>query len=514
MPEHLRALVVILVVAGIVFTFARRPAADLIPYGDFTRRRNLWFGLTILAFVSFSFWVYAGIAAVVLIAAGRRERHPMGLFYLLLFLIPPASVQIPAFGLANYFFDLDHIRLLSLCVLLPAFFALRKQEDTLPFGRTWPDKLLAASLVLTSLLYLRETTPTDTLRQTLYLFTDVFLPYYVASRALKELSDFKDALFGLLLAAMVLAIIGVCEFSRHWLLYNALTYAMGMHWEMSSYLSRGGSLRASATTGQSIALGYVMSVSIGFFLFLQPYVRSKLQRRLGALLLAAGLFAPMSRGPWIGAAVIIVAYVATGRGAIKRLIMLALAGVLALPMLTIVPGGEKVLDLLPFIGTVETENITYRERLIDNSLLVIQRNPLFGSFDYRSTPEMQSMIQGQGIIDIVNTYLSVALRLGLVGLALFVAFFVTVLLGIRKAMRLFPDKDDEERRLGRALLATLAGIMVTIFTVSSISVIPVVYWSVAGLGVAYVQRVSRLRHTQTARVASTVSTASTSLQPR
>ena len=106
--------------------------------------------------------------------------------------------------------------------------------------------------------------------------------------------------------------------------------------------------------------------------------------------------------------------------------LLAVAAVLALPLLAIVPGGQKVLDLLPFIGTIEVENITYRQRLFDNAMIVIQRNPLLGSFDFRSTPEMQSMIQGQGIIDIVNTYIGMALQVGLIGLTLFVVFFVTV----------------------------------------------------------------------------------------
>jgi hypothetical protein len=41
MPEHFRALAVILVLAGVVFAMARRPAEDLIPYSDFTRRCNL-----------------------------------------------------------------------------------------------------------------------------------------------------------------------------------------------------------------------------------------------------------------------------------------------------------------------------------------------------------------------------------------------------------------------------------------------------------------------------------------
>jgi len=501
MPEHFRALIVILVLAGIVFVMARRPAADLISDRDFTRWRNLWFVLTLLAFVSHSFWVYAAITAVILTFARKGERNPVALFFFPLFLIPPAAVEIPGFGLMNYFFALNHVRLLALCVLLPAFFALRKRADTVPFGRTWPDKLLTAYILLLSLLYLRETTITDTLRQTLYLFIEVFLPYYVASRALKNLDDFKKALFGFVLAVMVLSLIGLFEFARSWLLYSALTSAMGMPWDASSYLTRGGSLRASVTTGQAIALGFVISVGIGFYLYLQQEVRSKMQRTLGALLLAGGLFAPLSRGPWIGAAAMIVVYIATGRKALKRLMLLGAVGVLCLPFLAIVPGGQKVLDLLPFIGTVEVENITYRQRLIDNSVIVIQRNPLLGSFDYRSSPEMQSMIQGQGIIDIVNTYIGIALSTGLIGLTLFLAFFASVLQGIRKGMRTFPDKDNERRRLGRALLATLIGILITIVTVSSITVIPVVYWAVAGVGVAYAQMARIRKRTTTAVMA-------------
>ena len=503
MPEHLRALIVILALACIVFAFARRPAVDLIPSSDFTRRRNLWLALSVLAFISHSFWLYVVVTAIVLTIAQRRERNPLALFFILLFLIPPAPMQIPGFGLINYFFALDHVRLLALVVLLPAFFTLRKRAGTLAFGRTWPDKLLALYLLLSALLHLRETTLTDTLRQTLYLFTDVFLPYYVASRALKQLSEFKDTMLAFALAAMVLALIGVFEYARHWLLYSALTNAMGLHWDMSNYLGRGGSLRASASTGQAIVLGYVISVAIGFYLFLHTGVRSRLQQRLGALLLAVGLFAPLSRGPWVGAAAMITLFIATGRNAAKRLMLLGLAGVLTLPLLSIIPGGNKLIDLLPYIGTIEKGNITYRERLFDNSMIVIQRNPILGSIDYLSTPEMQSMIQGEGIIDIVNTYLIVTLESGLIGLALFAGFFTTIVLGIRKSLRTFQDKDDETPRLGRALLATLLGVLLTIMTVSSISVIPVVYWSLAGLGVAYIQMVRGLRPSHTTNAVAT-----------
>lgn len=487
MPEHLRALIVIVILATAVFSLASRTATQLIPARDFKRRRNLWFTLTLLAFLAHSFWLYAAAATFCLLLTRRQEHAPLALFFLLLFVMPPATMQIPGFGLINYLIEFNHTRLLALAILLPAFFVLRRQPGVTRFGRPWPDRLLLAYLFLVALLHLRGTTLTDTFRQTFYLFIDVFLPYYVASRGLRQLQDFRDTLLAFTLAAMVLALIGLFEYARHWLLYRALLGALDIDWGLMGYLGRGGSLRAAATTGQAIALGYVLAVAIGFYLFLQASTTSHLQRWLGSLLLTAGLFASLSRGPWIGAAVILTSFIASGRQAFKRLFLLALAGLLSLPLLLIIPGGQKLLDLLPFIGSVEKENITYRERLIDNSLIVIERNPWLGSVDYRRTPEMQSMIQGEGIVDVVNTYLGVALETGLVGLTLFTTFFVTILLSLRRAIRRFPPHHEEARTLGRALLATLCGILVIIFTVSSISIIPVVYWSVAGIAVAYVQ---------------------------
>jgi O-antigen ligase len=217
-------------------------------------------------------------------------------------------------------------------------------------------------------------------------------------------------------------------------------------------------------------------------------------------LLAAGLIATLARGPWVGAAVLLVVFIATGRNAMPRLMGLAAAAVLAFSLIAMLPGGERVINMLPFIGSTEKGSIDYRANLLNTSMIVIERNPWFGSVNYLETPEMESLRQGQGIIDIVNTYIQVALQTGFVGLGLFVSFFVLILLGIYRAMRSIRDRNSEERLLGRALVATLLAILVIIFTVSSIAIIPVVYWSVAGLGAAYVEMVrrqkkeTRLRH--------------------
>jgi O-antigen ligase len=88
-----------------------------------------------------------------------------------------------------------------------------------------------------------------------------------------------------------------------------------------------------------------------------------------------------------------------------------------------------------------------------------------------------------------------------VGLGLFVSFFALILLSIYRAMRSIRDINSEEHLLGRILVATLVAILLIIFTVSSVSIIPIVYWSVAGLGVAYAEMVRKQKREASAKPA-------------
>jgi O-antigen ligase len=491
MPEHIRALIVIFVLSSAVFYFASRFARPFTSEEDFTRRRNLWFGITFAAFITQNYWVYFFIAMPLIVYANRREPNPSALYFFILFALPVARVQIPGMGLINFFFELTHPRELALLILLPAFLYLRRQEGTPAFGRTAPDKFFSAYLLLTAILLLRNFNPTENLRQIFYIFIDTFLPYYVISRSLKNLPHFRDALLSMVLAIMVLALIASFEFLKHWLLYPTVSNLPGMSGGMTGYLARDVFLRAIVTSGQSIVLGYLMVVGMGLYLFLQQSIQHSLARKLGMLLLISGSFSAMARGPWVGAAVLFAIFFLTGRYAFRRMMSLALAAAIFFPLISILPGGEKVINVLPFVGNTDQENVDYREKLMENSLIVIQRNPWFGSINYKNTPEMESMRQGEGIIDIVNSYIQVTLDSGLVGLGFYVGFFVTTLLGIYRAMHSIPDRDSEEYLLGRVLLATSLSIMFIIISVSSINYIPIVYWSVAGMGVAYAQMIRK-----------------------
>ena len=489
MPTHLKALVVILVLATVVFAFAKTPACALATTpGDFERRRNLWFGITLLAFLAHNFWVYIIVAAALLLLAVAREPNRLALYFFLLFVVPPFGAEITGLGLVRQFFEINHLRLLSLTVLLPAFLFLRRQPDSERFGRSLPDKLLAGHLILICLLTLTINSFTATLRSgVFYAFIDVFLPYYVASRSLNNLQRFRDALMGFVVAALVLSAIAAVEFAQYWLLYANLDDALGVPWSYG-YLGRGdGVLRATASAGHAITLGYVFAVALGFFLYLRKSVPNTLHWSLGLAFLIVGLIAPVSRGPWLGAAAIFLVFVATGPSAAKGFVKLGALGMVVGPALLASPLGEKIIQYLPFVGTVEESTIDYRQRLVELSIQVIRENPFFGGFDYFYSPAFQELKQGNGFLDIVNSYVGVALASGLVGLSLFSGFFIAVAIGIFKSMRNLADRNDERHVLGRVLFSTLLGILLIIGTTSSIGVVPVIYWSVAGIGVAYVR---------------------------
>jgi O-antigen ligase len=498
MPTHLRALFVILVLASVVFAFARAPVcAAFSNTTDFVRRRNTWLAVTAIAFLAHNFWIYAFAVGGLLYAAATRERNILALYFLLLFAVPDFTNHIPGFGLANYLVQIGYLRLTALVVLFPAFLHLRKQPDTDRFGASTPDKLIGGYIVLQFALMLTAGSATNAIRVGVaYAFLDIFLPYYVASRGLRNIREFRDAMTSFVVAALILSAIGAFEAARHWLLYAGLADALGID-AVTIHSSRGeGNLRALASTLQPIVLGYLIAIAIAFWLYFRKSVPNRTVWSLGLALLGAGLVAPLSRGPWLGAAVMLVFLILTGPAAGKNFAKLTLFGAVALGLALVSPIGEKVIDLAP---DSSDPNVIYRQQLLAVSLDLIWDNPFFGSFDYINTPEMEAMRQGQGIIDIVNTYVAVGLGSGLVGLSLFAGFFLAVIGRLFRTIRNLRNPDDEAYQLGQVLLAVLLGIIVMIGTVSSISFIPVVYWTLAGVGVAYSRMVERQTTVEPAR---------------
>jgi hypothetical protein len=415
MPEHIRALVVILVCSALVFKFAERPLAPLMPPGTYKRRRNLWLAVVCAAFLAHNFWLYMLAASLILLSPLGRDESPLSVYSLLLIAIPALQQPVPGFGLMDHIFEINHVRLLNLLILLPLAIKLAGSTEPKPTHARAPDFALLAFLLLMSAMNARVDSVTGMLRFTFYLAVDIWLPYFVASRVLRDVKSFQDVAASFILGVAALCPIAVFEMLRGWLLYEGLRVSLDLPAPpMLVYLTRGegGLLRANATVGNAIVLGYVMMVSIGLFLFLYQ----KMSKLTGVALMAtlfAGIVAALSRGPWVGAAVTVLVAISLGPAGGKRLAQLIGLGAIAFGVLLMTPYGKSIVDHLPFIGTVDEGNVVYRQRLFELSIQVLWQNPVFGASDYILSPLLEEMRTGLGIIDIVNSYLQVALAYGI-----------------------------------------------------------------------------------------------------
>lgn len=496
MSETVRALIVIFALTLPMFWLAKKHVCQMaIDEPDFDRRRNLWLGCTAFAFLAHDFWLFMFLSGALAIFIGMRDSNRLSLYLLTLFVVPPFSADISGFGILNYLMKLDYPKLMSLVLLLPSYLTLRREPGVAPFGKTLADKCMLGFLVLPLILQGAVDTLTNTFRQGVYQFIDIFLPYYVASRGVRNLQAFRDVVMSLVIGIMLMAPMGLFEYLRKWLLYQGLAPALGIQWAMGVYLARGSDLRAMVSSGHALSLGYLMVVALGLYAYARQFIRSPKFVTLGLIVLLAGLWSPISRGPWLGALVVLAVIYATGPSPFGRTLkLLAWCTPLVVAVLAS-PAGEKIMAIMPFVSGPAVDpiadfNAKYRERLLDASIEVIKLNPFFGSFTYLELPLMQPLKTGEGIIDIVNSYMGVALSYGLVGLALFLGMFFCALRAVWVGYKA-SSPGDEFHFLGRSLLATLIGVMVTIVGVSTINTIGMINVVMIGLCLSYGDLVAR-----------------------
>lgn len=486
MPENVRALVVVLALASLVFGLASSPARaiDLVT-GEFERRRNIWYGITVSAFLLPNFWLFLILVAVLLYRGAIKDSNPVALVFFVLLAMPLIGVEIPGFAGIRYIFKINYFHVISLAILFPIFIVEAKRHSFRYFRDQRTDVYLYAYLILdwtTSFVAGGASDVTGALRGLFVQFVGIALPYAVVSRYLKDDAALLVAIASYVVGASVMAAVGIVESLRQWLLYTGIEKSLGIDWGLTIYLRRGNSLRAFASTGQAILFGYAMA--IGFILMLG--LRQHFQRRIlwwaGLGLLFCGMLSSYSRGPWLGAAAGFLTFLLTGPRKWSNLGKLAVSGTLGLAILVATPLGGRLYDSAV---TVDEGSYDYRVMVFQVSKHVILQHPIFGAKGFDIESQLESLRQGQGIIDIVNTYVSVALANGFVGLLLFIGFFLSAIFAIFKRMHSYPNESGGGTDLGRSLLGAIVCILVSIYTVSSIGIVPILYYLTVALAIAY-----------------------------
>src|ERR1700675_2899354 len=206
---NIKALIVVLAIAAVVFRLGRPIALQFSSAPDFARRRNVWFVLTATAFLSPSFWLFVLVATPLLTWAGRKDSNPLALYLILLHVIPPIPVDIPVVGIKQLF-ALDNYRLLSFCVLIPAAWRLKRLTNLNRIrGLTAMGFAILAFGVLQLLYFVPPDLPdqtilqdsaTNVLRRGFLFLVDIYVLYFVASRTCSSRRALIDAMSAVCLA--------------------------------------------------------------------------------------------------------------------------------------------------------------------------------------------------------------------------------------------------------------------------------------------------------------------------
>lgn len=207
---------------------------------------------------------------------------------------------------------------------------------------------------------------------------------------------------------------------------------------------------AGGLDGNDLAMVLALSLPMAWYLGMvlrRPLLRWACRAYLPVAVLGVGLTG--SRGGMLATTVALMfiplsmTRLSPGR-LVTALVMLLAAGCLAVAF---VP--ETLIERLATTGTeVEAGRFGGRGKLWKAGLAVVPENPVFGhgigSFKTAITPRLGSAAQVAH-----NSYVSVLVEQGIVGLALYLGMFVAVFVSVLKLPRL-------ERRFALVLMATLA----------------------------------------------------------
>jgi len=445
--------------------------------------------ITTLAYFTYHPIVFFTLGFLTVRAICARETSINSLAnYFLFFPIIPLLIryEIPFPGI-NFLFTLTFPRILSLAILVPIFLKYIKIPGKKLFSNQL-DKYLLIYFCYVGMIIFRDTSFTDAARSCLYIFLDRFLLYFALSRTIESVEGFKKIFCATMCTALFLSLGGILEALKHWHLYSGLVAMMNYQsllFVQTTYAFRLDLLRAYGTFFNTIAFGMYFSAIIGMAVFLKETVFKKQALFYTTIiLLIAASICTASRGAIVSYAVFFFFFAIF---AMRKMIKMAPFFLLIIIIAAFLPITPKILSSLPFVGTDLQKTVVYRQRLWDNAIVIIKNAPLTGRGDFLEEKGMRELKHkqrgGRFLIDVVNMYLAIALRYGIIGVALFASICVKAVSSVLR--RFFIDRDEESALLGKVIFSMTCAFAIMLFTTSTVSFFGFLNWILFGLCAAY-----------------------------
>lgn len=310
----------------------------------------------------------------------------------------------------------------------------------------------------------RETSITHFVRVLLDMGLDCALPYYIVSRAIRGADDVRAVMLHLTAGALILSMILLYEMRGSWPIYNLLYD----HYQIETPLLvkfRGGFLRTGGPFVESTSIAMVLACCFLAAWMSRERFRSPVHHMAVLALLLLGLVAPQSRGAWVGL-IVGVAMIELYRGRVRQLIARGVAiALLAGGAVTIARSSPQLSESIGLSGQ-STDTVDYRERLFSRGIEELGDSPVIGFAMPEILRRLPDMVQGENIVDFVNTYIFVALVSGLLGLAAFVAAFAMHLIRIWGARTAWRRRERTDLRAAAFAFGMMAMLMEMLFFTS------------------------------------------------
>lgn len=472
----------------------------------------LWFAVWSIAYLFRGIYWMTIFMFFLGVSISQKTRAEKIAYYFLILPTLPLFVSVVMPGVIpgiKVWMKLNVPTLLSMFVLFPLamrVFFFGGAKDALTAFKT--DKYVLFYFALLAALSYRTATLTAALRETLINFLEVFLPYYAISRSLKKREDFEIVFYAIAFSGMIVASVGIMEEIMRWPMFLGLIDAMHLEESpISPFTVRGGLLKIGSTFASGTPCGYFLTAVIAVAYFLRNFakVNKQLLYLISGMCLLA-IFFTAARGAWLGFLVmaVIVAIYQKGKK-VKLILGFLLAAYIGLPLLNYTSAGQAITNKIEQVVPTSKEHseygtIDYRERLITAVFTTMSLHPWFGSLDFLEVEEMKAMKQGEGIIDVVNTYFQIGLAYGWVGLVLFTMIFVNTawkLFILANSQRL-RKKNEYFSQMVVIFLAIIVMTIVLIGTVSSVSLLPHYFWAFTAIAAAIVRVATNIKRELTA----------------
>jgi O-Antigen ligase len=363
--------------------------------------------------------------------------------------------------------------------------ALLLAPGSIPSKPLWANSMLFVTVLILIFMGGRGTAWTNWFRLAAEYFFTYALPVYVIARSARNAVEQRMLLAALAGAGVILSLIVLYEARGNWPMYAPLIhyYDLADPWIGIIVKWRGGLMRAYGPMYEATIMGCVLVVCFTSALAARRAFASNATFIGIVSLIALGTLAPQSRGAMMGIAVsfIISSFYRRGVSSLKQVAAAAFLLVGAYVGANAMSTQIKT-SLNEAAGTID-----YRSRLFTRGMEEFWKSPVIGAQKDQVIKNMQDLVQGEGIVDFVNTYLYFALFAGVVGLALFCLTFAVPMWRLTTIRsRLSPGSADRDVA---GFCVALLGSATVMLVSSSYMVRPGIYMMLAS-GVALSIRAS------------------------